>query len=102
MTMEKALSKEEILATLRSHKEEIRNRFGIEKMALFGSVARNEATPSSDVDIAIIKMRKKSYWTLLDFMEYVGELLGKRVDAGFYEGMRPTIKQFVEKDLVNV
>ena len=58
------MTRDEVLALLRKHKGELKARFGIEEMALFGSFARNEATPESDVDLAILKMRKKSYKSL--------------------------------------
>ncbi len=102
MMMEQPLQKDAVLTVLRRHKEEIRRRFGIEKMALFGSVARNEATVASDVDIAIIQMRKKSYWLLLDFIEYASALLGCRVEAGFYESMRVPLQKWIKRDMVDV
>jgi predicted nucleotidyltransferase len=47
------MTKEIILDYLHQHKEEFNKRFGVTKIALFGSYARNEATPTSDIDIAI-------------------------------------------------
>ena len=49
----------ELIIHLKSLKNELKNRFGIEEIALFGSYARGEATEESDVDIAILKMQKK-------------------------------------------
>ena len=53
------MSRDEVIETLRRIKPELKARFGIEKLALFGSFARNEATPSSDIDLAIVKIEKK-------------------------------------------
>lgn len=49
----------ELLAKLHSLKDELKQQFGIEEIALFGSYARAEADEDSDIDIAIMKVQKK-------------------------------------------
>ena len=49
------MTKTIILEFLKSHKSELNNRFGVTKIGLFGSYARNEATDKSDIDIAQLK-----------------------------------------------
>ena len=44
-------TKDEIIAILRNFKEEFGERYGIEKLGLFGSVARGEQKEDSDIDI---------------------------------------------------
>ena len=46
-------SRHETLALLRTHKPVLTERFGVVGLALFGSVARDQATKSSDVDILV-------------------------------------------------
>ena len=46
------MNREEIIVTLRGHERELRKR-GVRHIALFGSVARNDAKPESDIDILI-------------------------------------------------
>lgn len=48
-----ALSRTETLAVLREHKPVLAERFGVVELALFGSTARDEARPESDVDILV-------------------------------------------------
>ena len=48
----KKKNREQVIATLRAHERELRRR-GVLHAALFGSVARNEAKPASDIDILI-------------------------------------------------
>ena len=47
------LTQDEILEFLTSKKHELKERFSVEKIGVFGSFSRNEATPKSDVDILI-------------------------------------------------
>ena len=46
-------TKDEIIAILRNFKEEFGERYGIEKLGLFGSVARGEQKEDSDIDICV-------------------------------------------------
>ncbi|SNR60519.1 nucleotidyltransferase family protein [Desulfurobacterium atlanticum] len=57
--------KEEILMKLKGLKKKLREVYGIEEIAVFGSVARGECTENSDVDIVILKMKKKMVLKLL-------------------------------------
>jgi|Deesub1362A_J573_1020465.scaffolds.fasta_scaffold01979_11 hypothetical protein len=45
------MDRDEVLKILREHKDELRRRFGVKTLVIFGSVARGEAEPGSDVDI---------------------------------------------------
>ncbi|TET88562.1 MAG: hypothetical protein E3J96_03120 [Sulfurovum sp.] len=53
------MTKIELLSKLQSIQYELREKFGIEKIALFGSYAKDEAHQKSDIDIVVIKMKKK-------------------------------------------
>ena len=71
-------SQQEYLNTLRQHLPELRQRFGITSMRLFGSVARNEHHEGSDIDI-FVTMPPKCYNYVLA-SQYLEELLGCGVD----------------------
>ena len=47
------MNRDEVLETLRKHKQVLRERFDVTGLALYGSFARNQATPESDVDILV-------------------------------------------------
>lgn len=71
-----------VLQQLRAHRTELRQR-GIRHIAVFGSVARGEATPASDVDV-IIELSPRRKFTLLDLagvQELLSHLLECKVDA---------------------
>ena len=70
----------EALAILHAHREKLRQRH-VTSLALFGSVARDEARPDSDVDLLV--EFDGSPVGLLDYValrRYLAEILGRRVD----------------------
>ncbi|WP_297462321.1 nucleotidyltransferase family protein [Thermococcus sp.] len=70
---------EEIEAILRKHKEELRERFGVRSIAIFGSYARGEETELSDVDI-LVEFERPIGWAVVDLKDYLESLLGIKVD----------------------
>ncbi len=92
----------ELITILSSTRNELKEQFGIEQIALFGSYARNEANEESDVDIAVISMKEKNYFTLISAMKYLEEKLHKKVDLGFFDSIRPFVKKRIKDDLIYV
>ncbi len=70
---------EEIEAILRKHKGELRERFGVSSIAIFGSYVRGEETELSDVDI-LVEFERPIGWEIVDLRDYLEELLGLPVD----------------------
>ena len=92
----------EILEKLRELKPILKEKFGIEEFAVFGSVARGEDTKKSDIDIAVIKAKSKNYFDLLEVKYFLKECLDKEIDIGYYDAIRPIFKKHINKDLINV
>ena len=77
-------------------------KFGISEIAIFGSYARDEANSKSDIDIAIMHINKKDYFTRVEAKNYLEKVLGIKVDLGYYNSMRPIIQNYIKKDLIIV
>jgi predicted nucleotidyltransferase len=92
----------EIMEKLKKLKPILKDKFGIEEFAVFGSVARGEDTQESDIDIAVLKARKKNYFDLLEAKYFISEYLNKKVDIGYYDSIRNVFKRHINKDLINV
>lgn len=71
-------TREEYIALITSHAEELQNTFGITSLRLFGSVARNQHHDGSDVDI-YVEMPPK-FFLIVRLKAYLEELLGCPVD----------------------
>ncbi len=92
----------EIIEKLKELKPVLKKKYGIEEFAVFGSMARGDYRENSDVDIAIIKARKKDFFNRVDAIYFLEDKLNRKVDMGYYDSIRPVIKKRIEKDLVYV
>jgi len=73
-------------------------RYGATRVRVFGSVARGEATPQSDVDFLVAKT---SAWSLLDrvrFQQDLERLLGRAVDVVTEQALHPRIREQVLRE----
>ena len=92
----------QIINRLRDLKPILYEKYGIEELAVFGSVAKGIDTNSSDVDIAVLKMRFKSGFDLIRAKYFLKEHLNKEVDIGTFDSMKTFIKNRIQKDFVYV
>ena len=77
---ENVLTKEEILQFLRKNKPLLKKKFGVDNIMLFGSYARDEATPNSDIDI-LIESKEKDFDKWFDLKELLEQTFKKKVDV---------------------
>jgi len=96
------MTQSELLTKLANVKNELKQRFGIEEIALFGSYARGDAREDSDVDIAILKMNLKDAFAIIDAKEFLMNVLQKDVDIGTFRSMKTFIKNRIKKDFIYV
>ncbi|MEO5333628.1 MAG: nucleotidyltransferase family protein [Magnetococcus sp. YQC-5] len=90
--------REEILEILRRHKEMLAMRYGVTVLGLFGSVARDDACDTSDVDILYDTIDPNLYRTVRMKLE-LEALLGCPVDVlRWHDGLHPRLKQRIERD----
>jgi len=94
------LTKETILAFLKAHKQEFKEKYAVEKIGLFGSYAKNEANENSDIDI-VVKM-PSSFDAYYDFKEYLESSFGKKVDLGLEKSIRSFVANEIQKDIIYV
>ncbi len=74
--------KEDVLARLKENLPEIRERFFVDIIGIFGSVSRGEDTAESDVDVLYkFSEGKGSYDTFLDLADYLENLFQRKVDV---------------------
>ena len=94
--------REEVLALLREHMPVLRERFGVADLALFGSTARDEAAPDSDVDILVTFDRQpETSWGCYEAQSYLAEVFGRQVDMVEHHQMRKEYLPWVEADAID-
>jgi predicted nucleotidyltransferase len=91
----------QVLELLKRNQDKIKG-FKVQKMSLFGSVARDEETTLSDIDILVKFEVSGTYDMYMDVKFFLEELLGRNVDLITEEALRPEVKHHVEKDLIPV
>src|SRR5436853_4307787 len=98
----RAMKRDHVLATLRSHKEKLRDQFSVRSLALFGSVARDEAGPGSDIDLLVEFDRPTGYFGLVRLQLFLEDLLGSSVDLGTPGALRPSMRQRIQEESLRV
>ena len=95
----KSLSQiQEILA---AHKKELSTDYHVNRLAIFGSYARNEQKGESDVDI-LVDFKGPIGIEFVDLADYLESLLGVRVDLVSFKGIKRKYYQAIQDDLTYV
>lgn len=95
------MRRDEALAVLAAHREELYS-LGVKSLALFGSVARDEAGSESDVDLLVELERPAGLFKLIEVNNRLEQWLGCRVDLGTPDSLRDGVRPHVLKDIVHV
>ena len=95
--------KNDIVAFLKMHKDEMAQRFGVVSIGLFGCFARGEARDDSDIDIAIeLRSEKKSLSNFFGVRRYLEQEFGKKVDLGIESALKPLARETVVSEIIHV
>jgi len=97
------MRRDEAVAALKSYEADLRAR-GLTHVALFGSTARDEAGPDSDIDL-LVDFDRTSKFSLLDLIDvqyFLEDHLGRKVDFAFESKMRPRMKTRVLSEAITV
>ena len=95
-------TKDEIIAILRKFKEEFGEKYGIEKLGIFGSVARGEQKEDSDIDICV-QLQNPDYFTRMEIKESLEQRFEVKVDVVSWTAiMRNLFRNHIEKDAIYI
>jgi predicted nucleotidyltransferase len=92
----------DVTRTLDQHREVLRGRFGVTSIRLFGSVARDEASPDSDIDILVDFETPPTLFGFFRLRGYLEDLLNANVDLVTESGLKDRAREQVEKDAIRV
>lgn len=95
------MNRQRALDLLRRSKPELQARFGVTRLALFGSTTRDMASSGSDVDVLAFDgpATSKRYFGVQFYLE---DLLGCPVDLVTEKALRPELRPYIEQERVNV
>lgn len=89
-----------IRRVLAGHKRELRRRFKVKEIGVFGSYVRGEQRRASDVDVLVEFAEPVGLFMFLSLEEYLSGLLGVRVDLVSKKALKPYIGERVLKEVV--
>lgn len=92
-------NREAILKIIQEHQEAIRS-YGVRKLALFGSCARNEGTDISDLDF-VVEFEAKSFDAYMDLKTLLEELFQCRVDLVLVSAIKPRLRATIMREAVH-
>ena len=96
------MNRSEAIEMLTQSKSVLAARYGVTRLALFGSTARDEARDDSDIDILVAfdgPATSKRYFGVLFYLE---DQLGLPVDLVTEKALRPELRPYIEKEAVHV
>ena len=92
----------DVLRLVEDHREELRERFAVRSLRLFGSVARDAAAEHSDVDFLVAFEGPPTFRDYMDLRIFLEDLLGVAVDLVTEGGLKEHARPSVEKDAIRV
>jgi predicted nucleotidyltransferase len=95
------MKREEVLTVLQRDKAKIQT-FGVRSLAIFGSVAREEADERSDIDILVEFSEPITFDRYIDLKFYLEDSLGVKVDLVTRKMLKPQLQRTVDKEAVYV
>ena len=96
------MDRDQAIETLRAHEADL-HRAGVARLYLFGSVARREARPDSDVDLFFDTDNPRfSLIELVDVQEQVSDILGAQTDVMTRASLHPMLRPRIEAEALRV
>ncbi|MBI3016162.1 MAG: nucleotidyltransferase family protein [Candidatus Tectomicrobia bacterium] len=89
--MKKSLTKEQVMQILRKELPYLRDKYGVERIALYGSFAKGSPTTKSDVDI-LVQLVKPLGLEFVGLAYYLEETLGRKVDLATFDTLHRSLE----------
>ncbi len=94
------MTKTYILNFLKTHKNELRDKYSLVKVGLFGSYATGHATDDSDIDL-YAEFEDKKFKNIAGVWNYLENAFGKKIDLFYpHKNMRPSLKESIENEVI--
>ena len=98
---ERTLTKDKVEERLAAHAEELRS-FGVRSLDLFGSIARGDARPESDVDLLVEFVEVPGFFGYVRLRNRLEEILGRHVELVMASGLHPRLREKVLREARHV
>ena len=95
------MRREKVFRLLRQHEADLK-RAGVQSLACFGSVARDQACEDSDIDFLVKFADPPSFLRFMNLKLFLEYLLSCQVDLVTHKALRPTLRPAVEREAIHV
>ena len=93
---------EKLKDILAEHKQEIKDRFKVEEIGIFGSYVRKEQKKKSDLDVLVSFSESIDLFMFGQLENYLSDILGVKVDLVMKDSLKPRLKDSVLNEAVYV
>lgn len=90
----------QIQKILKDNIPKLQKEYEINQLGMFGSYARNEQTPESDLDLLVTFKKKPSLFRFIELENYLSDLLDTKVDLVMESALKPRIGETIRKEMV--
>jgi predicted nucleotidyltransferase len=89
----------EVLRILRARRQEIGDRFTVRRIGIFGSFAKGNQTPESDIDV-LVELAEPTFDHYMDLKFYLEEIFDRSVDLVLAETVKPRLKPVIQQEVL--
>ncbi|MBE0479241.1 nucleotidyltransferase family protein [Candidatus Aerophobetes bacterium] len=93
---------EEIKEILKERKEELRVKYKVKELGIFGSYVRGEQNKKSDLDILVAFYETPSLLRFINLENYLSDLLGRKVDLVMKRALKPNIGKAILEEVIPI
>jgi predicted nucleotidyltransferase len=97
---EQIYSLDEIKNILNTHKQYLSDRYSVESFLLFGSYAKNQPTPDSDIDLLVNLSSPIDMFDFIELQDYLSLIFKKKIDLGTPNGLKGFVKNIILKEAI--
>jgi|SRR3989339_69678 len=90
----------QIKLVISANKSELKRRYNVKQIGIFGSYVRGEQKKKSDVDILVEFSKPIGFFKFLELEEYLSKILGVKVDLVSKKALKPKIGGYIMKEVV--
>ncbi len=99
---DKIYSIEEIKAKIKEHENFFKEKYHVRGFLLFGSYAKGEQTPDSDIDLLVDFQKIIDMFEMIDLQEFLQNLFGKKIDLGTKNGLKSFVKKSILEEAITL
>jgi len=92
---------EEIKKIVNQHRQELKERFKVKSIGVFGSYVKEEQTPESDIDI-IVEFKEPVGFLFIHLADFLEQILETKVDLLTLDAIKPNRQKYIMEQLVYV